>query len=82
MGQRGLITEHTWQGLSPFAEEQNDARVESIRQVMIRDSAAEAEEVDTARREAWHTLRRIQFSMETPGREIVSTRAQRLPDLG
>jgi hypothetical protein len=52
MVQQGLISEHTWQALSPLLQKQNDALVEAVREVMISDPAAEAEELDTARREA------------------------------
>src|SRR6266508_3472157 len=52
MTQHGLLSEHTWQRLSPLIQKQNDALVEAIREVMISDPAVEAEELDTARREA------------------------------
>jgi CPA1 family monovalent cation:H+ antiporter len=57
MAQRGLITEHTWQRLSPLLEKQTDELVESIREVMVSDPAVEAEDLDTARREALRAQR-------------------------
>jgi CPA1 family monovalent cation:H+ antiporter len=57
MTQRGLLSEHTWQRLSPLLERQNDALVNDVREVMISDPAVEAEELDTARREALRAQR-------------------------
>jgi CPA1 family monovalent cation:H+ antiporter len=57
MTQRGLLSEHTWQRLSPRLEEQNNALVNAVREVMISDPAVEAEELDTARREALRAQR-------------------------
>ncbi len=57
MAQRGLISEHSWQKLSPLLEKQNDALVEAVREVMISDPAVEAEDLDTARREALRAQR-------------------------
>ena len=57
MTQQGLISEHTWQKLSPLLQRQNDVLVEAVREVMISDPAVEAEELDTARREALRAQR-------------------------
>jgi CPA1 family monovalent cation:H+ antiporter len=57
MAQRGLLSEHTWQRLSPMLEKQNDARVDAVREIMVSDPAVEAEELDTARREALRAQR-------------------------
>ena len=38
-------------------EKQNDARVEAVREIMVSDPAVEAEELDTARREALRAQR-------------------------
>ncbi|HLO33148.1 MAG TPA: Na+/H+ antiporter [Anaerolineales bacterium] len=57
MTQRGLISEHTWQRLSPLIQKQNEALIESIREVMISDPAVEAEDLETARREALRAQR-------------------------
>ena len=57
MTQHGLLSEHTWQRLSPLLQKQNDALVDAVREVMISDPAVEAEELDTARREALRAQR-------------------------
>jgi CPA1 family monovalent cation:H+ antiporter len=57
MTQRGLLSEHTWRRLSPLLQTQNDALVDAVREVMISDPAVEAEELDTARREALRAQR-------------------------
>jgi CPA1 family monovalent cation:H+ antiporter len=57
MSQRGLLSEHTWQRLSPMLENQNDALVDAVREIMVSDPAVEAEELDTARREALRAQR-------------------------
>ena len=57
MTQQGLISEHTWQRLSPLIQKQNEALVHAIREVMISDPAVEAEDLDTARREALRAQR-------------------------
>jgi CPA1 family monovalent cation:H+ antiporter len=57
MAQQGLISEHTWQKLSPLLQKQIDALVDDIREVMISDPAVEAEDLDTARREALRAQR-------------------------
>jgi uncharacterized protein YaaQ/ribosomal protein L19E len=55
--QRGLISEHTWQKLAPMLKEQNARLVDGVKQVMTSDPAVEAEELDTARREALRAQR-------------------------
>ncbi len=55
--QQGLISEHTWQTLSPLIEEQNDKLIEHVREVMKSDPTVEAEELDTAKREALRAQR-------------------------
>ena len=57
MTQQGLLSEHSWQRLSPLLQKQNDALVDAVRDVMISDPAVEAEELDTARREALRAQR-------------------------
>ncbi len=57
MSQQGLISEHTWQRLSPVIERQNDVLVEAVKQVITSDPAVEAEELDTAHREALRAQR-------------------------
>jgi len=57
MNQQGLISEHTWQRLAPLLEKQNEALVDAVRDVVTSDPAMEAEELDTARREALRAQR-------------------------
>jgi CPA1 family monovalent cation:H+ antiporter len=57
MTQQGLLSEHTWQKLSPLLQQQNDALVDAVREVMVSDPVVEAEEIDTARREALRAQR-------------------------
>ena len=57
MNQQGLISEHTWQRLAPVMERQNDMLVDSVKQVITSDPAVEAEELDTAHREALRAQR-------------------------
>lgn len=55
--QQGIISEHTWQTLSPLIQKQNDALVDAVREVIKSDPVVEAEEIDTARREALRAQR-------------------------
>ena len=57
MSQQGLISEHTWQRLAPVMERQNDTLVDAVRQVITSDPAVEAEELDTAHRQALRAQR-------------------------
>lgn len=57
MNQQGLISEHTWQRLAPVMERQNDVLVEAVKNVITLDPTVEAEELDTAHREALRAQR-------------------------
>jgi uncharacterized protein YaaQ len=57
MGDQGLISEHTWGRLAPLIERQNAGLVEAVKEVMASDPTVEAEELDTARREALRAQR-------------------------
>lgn len=57
MSQQGLISEHTWQRLAPVMGRQNDMLVAAVKQVITSDPAVEAEELDTAHREALRAQR-------------------------
>jgi len=57
MNQQGIISEHTWQRLAPVIERQNETLVEAVKQVITSDPAVEAEELDTAHREALRAQR-------------------------
>jgi len=55
--QEGLISEHTWQKLSQPIKEQNELLMEHVKQVMTSEPEVEAEELDTAFREALRAQR-------------------------
>lgn len=55
--QEGMISEHTWRRLSSMMKKQNDILVEDLRRVMISKPDVEAEELDTAYREALRAQR-------------------------
>ncbi|MGB7872910.1 MAG: Na+/H+ antiporter [Anaerolineales bacterium] len=57
MNQQGLISEHTWQRLAPVMERQNDTLVDAVKRIITSDPAVEAEELDTAHREALRAQR-------------------------
>jgi CPA1 family monovalent cation:H+ antiporter len=52
MRSNGLISDHTWQTLSPILKEHSQSLVDSVKQVLAEDPRVEAEELDNARREA------------------------------
>jgi CPA1 family monovalent cation:H+ antiporter len=52
MRANGLISDHTWQTLSPVLEEHSQTLIDSVKQVMAADPAVETQELENARREA------------------------------
>jgi len=54
---QGLLSDHTWKSLSPYLSEHNRRLVEAVKEVMTSDPSVEAEELDTARREALRAQR-------------------------
>lgn len=57
MRRRGLLSDHTWQTLSPILTSHNEAMVDAVRQVLTDDPTVGAEELDNARREALRAQR-------------------------
>lgn len=55
--QEGMISEHTWQKLSSLMKKQNDILMDEVKQVMTSEPDVEAEELDTAYREALRAQR-------------------------
>jgi CPA1 family monovalent cation:H+ antiporter len=55
--QEGMISEHTWQKLSQPMKKQSEALMEKVKQVMTSEPDVEAEELDTAFREALRAQR-------------------------
>jgi CPA1 family monovalent cation:H+ antiporter len=54
---QGLLSEHTWKSLSPLLKEHNRLLADSVREVLSADPSVEAEELDTAHREALRAQR-------------------------
>ena len=57
LNQQGILSEHTWQRLSPLMEKQNGVLVEAVREIITSDPTVEAEELDIARHEALRAQR-------------------------
>jgi len=57
MSQQGIISEHTWQRLSPLLERRTAGLAEAVKEVVTSDPVVEAEEIDTARRESLRAQR-------------------------
>ena len=55
--QEGMISEHAWQKLSSLMKKKNDMLMDEVKQVMISEPDVEAEELDTAYREALRAQR-------------------------
>ncbi len=55
--QEGMISEHTWQKLSALMKKQTDILMDEVKQVMSSEPDVEAEELDTAYREALRAQR-------------------------
>jgi len=55
--QEGMISEHTWQKLSDLMKKKNDMLMDEVKQVMTSEPEVEAEEFDTAYREALRAQR-------------------------
>jgi CPA1 family monovalent cation:H+ antiporter len=55
--QEGLISDHTWQKLSALMKKKNDALMDEDKKVMNSEPEVEAEELDTAYREALRAQR-------------------------
>jgi CPA1 family monovalent cation:H+ antiporter len=59
LSQEGMISEHTWQKLSPLMKKKNDTLMGEVKQVMTSEPDMEAEELDTAYREALRAQRTV-----------------------
>lgn len=57
MSQQGLISEHTWQRLSPLLDRQTETLADAVRDAIASDPTVEIEELDTARREVLRAQR-------------------------
>lgn len=65
--QEGMISEHTWQKLSSLMKKRNDALMEEVKQVITSEPVVEAEELDTAYREALRAQRTALTSLLRDG---------------
>lgn len=54
---QGLLSEHSWELVRPLLEEHNRSLAAAVQEVMTADPSVEAEELDTARREALRAQR-------------------------
>lgn len=57
MRQSGLISEHTWQTISPQLKQYNQVLVEATKEALIKHPELEAEEMESARRESLQAQR-------------------------
>jgi CPA1 family monovalent cation:H+ antiporter len=55
--QLGMLSDHTWQRISPVLQERARSLAGTVREVMAVDPSVEAEELDTARREYYRAQR-------------------------
>jgi len=55
--QEGMVSEHTWRKLSSLMKKQNNILMDEVKQVMTSEPDVEAEEFDTAYREALRAQR-------------------------
>jgi CPA1 family monovalent cation:H+ antiporter len=67
MAQEGLFSLHTWQLISPLVEQHASALASSVKEVIQADPRVEAEEMDTARREALRAQRSALISLLNDG---------------
>jgi CPA1 family monovalent cation:H+ antiporter len=57
MRQNGLISEHTWQTISPLLAQYNQVLVDATKEALTNHPELEAEEMETARRESFQAQR-------------------------
>ena len=63
----GLVSDHIWKTLAPFLAEYSEHLADSVRDVLTTDPSVEAEELDTARREALRAQRSALNSLRRDG---------------
>ena len=51
LNRQGLLSDHTWQNLSPILKAYNLAQVEAVKEVLVHDPSVEADELEATRRE-------------------------------
>ena len=50
--QQGLLSDHIWETIAPLLEKSNERLTASVKEILTANPSVEAEELDTARREA------------------------------
>jgi uncharacterized protein YaaQ len=65
--QLGMLSDHTWQRISPVLQERAKSLAGTVREVMAVDPSVEAEELDTARREYFRAQRSAVSSLLKDG---------------
>ncbi len=76
MRQKGLISAHTWQTISPLLEQYNQVLVEATKDVLTDHPELEAEEMETARRETLQSQRSTLSTLLNDGLISVDTYGQ------
>jgi NhaP-type Na+/H+ or K+/H+ antiporter len=61
--QQGLLSEHTWRTLAPILEDHNQTLADAVREILSEHPDLEAEELDTARREALRAQRSSLYAL-------------------
>jgi len=83
MHREGLISQHSWELISPILKDQADALVTLVEEVMEFDPDVETEELDTARREALRAQRSSIIGLLNDGvisEEVFSELAREIDD--
>ena len=55
--QQGLLSDHIWETIAPLLEKSNERLTASVKEILTANPSVEAEELDTARREALRAQR-------------------------
>jgi len=55
--QQGLLSDHIWETIAPLLEQTNERLTASVKEILTANPSVEAEELDTARREALRAQR-------------------------
>lgn len=64
---QGLLSDHSWRTLSPYLAENNRHLADAVREIAVSDPSVEAEELDTAHREALRAQRSAISKMRRDG---------------
>jgi uncharacterized protein YaaQ len=81
MRRNGLLSDHSWQILSPILARNSQDLVESVNQIFVADPGMQAEELHTARREALRAQRSTLNSLLQDGIITVDTFSELVSDI-